>query len=418
MPTAGPRACGVGPSTHSRNSGRPDWSPRVRGWSPRPAGRRASDPLVPARAGLVPGVAGFELGTGAGPRACGVGPEHVEDLRRAMLWSPRVRGWSRRSRLPGRLRRLVPARAGLVPLRVPCPSRSDAGPRACGVGPPADWLCPSDPFWSPRVRGWSRGVENNAGAGCLVPARAGLVPEFRILVQDDDAGPRACGVGPHALNVTTMGELWSPRVRGWSLRPESRLPRSDLVPARAGLVPGGQRQRGTGRAGPRACGVGPQESDPSRVPAIWSPRVRGWSRVPAHQDRRRVAGGGPRACGVGPRINSGDDVQKLWSPRVRGWSPEASWPGSDRAVVPARAGLVPRPWGTVRRLTGGPRACGVGPAKSSPAVLGVKWSPRVRGCSQPQIRHESSAPLVPARAGFSPSSAAPAKCRLLPAQPG
>ncbi len=128
--------------------------------------------------------------------------------------------------------------------------------------------------------------------------------------------------------------------------------------------------------------------------------MRGWSRDSAHGDRERrvvpahagvvpdekkrcIKGtGGPRACGGGPARLTLGAYLTVWSPRMRGWSPV---PGGDErraAVVPAHAGVVPRKVVATDLLLCGPRACGGGPRQSVMNPSAAPWSPRMRGWSQ------------------------------------
>ncbi len=455
---SGPRACGAVPWGGCWMTTTTGWSPRVRGCSPRRAPGLEAPAVVPARAGLFPHRRTVQALRTRGPRACGAVPRVMKATRADSPWSPRVRGCSLSRYNLTASDVVVPARAGLFPSATPSGHCLTGGPRACGAVPVSHAKWALFDWWSPRVRGCSRGL--------VVPARAGLFPGQRVLRGSGVRGPRACGAVPQNVQSAVVGSAWSPRVRGCSpigLRVDQALV---VVPARAGLFPTAPRRCQPPERGPRACGAVPGQAGAGELSGWWSPRVRGCSRYiarareadgvvparaglfPRHRASDRRPLGGPRACGAVP-LHMPTLVTRLsWSPRVRGCSHGPKHGGSTAQVVPARAGLFPPwpPWHV--RCSSGPRACGAVPvptvngyyiAHVVPARAGLfpgvgatadpwhrgpracgavpcplghsatprEWSPRVRGCSLEGARGGQQVVVVPARAGLFPRAGHP-----------
>ncbi len=283
-------------------------------------------------------------GTSGGPRACGGGPWTASGSCTRTAWSPRVRGWSLERATAGYNVGVVPARAGVVPRPACCATRKDCGPRACGGGPMFGSGWDTLKGWSPSVRGWSLPAQGFDDQGSVVPARAGVVPSSRVSSISAQAwSPRVRGWSPRGQGRVAV-YWWSPRVRGWSGRLGPAMSVPVVVPARAGVVPSAARSGPGTPCGPRACGGGPCCGANSRRTRVWSPRVRGWS--------------------------------LLWSELPQ-----------DSGVVPARAGVAPRPVAARPSPTGAPCACG------DCSEVGDGWSATERG--------EAAVAVVPARAGKS-----------------
>ncbi len=336
---------------------------------------------------------------------------------------------------------MVPAQAGVVPTPSTAGWPKASGPRARGGGPPSSNSATSACSWSPRTRGWSRGMRTFIPTGGVVPAHAGVVPGPRTGRAGASGGPRARGGGPfwHASGMPKEG--WSPRTRGWSRALVGRQPEHEVVPAHAGVVPSCSGARGSGCRGPRARGGGPAVFAFVLGVALWSPRTRGWSRgvrgrrrgrgvVPAHAGVVPCTRGGPRTPLSGPRARGGGPAYRVtfvtrhsWSPRTRGWSLCGGAAPAGEPVVPAHAGVVPGPGLAVPATGSGPRARGGGPDRLAsdvarhqvvPAHAGVVpssrspspspswWSPHTRGWSRALDRLCCVVKVVPAHAGVVP----------------
>ncbi len=129
-----------------------------------------------------------------------------------------------------------------------------------------------------------------------------------------------------------------------------------------------------------------------------SPHARGWSRpcdralaaalvlparagmVPAYAALRHTAAGAPRTRGDGPATITKPVAGMVCSPHARGWSPVPPSPGLFSTVLPARAGMVPRPVSLKGSKHCAPRTRGDGPWPSAFLAKRRPWcSPHTRG---------------------------------------
>ena len=218
---------------------------------------------------------------------------------------------------------MLPAHAGMVPTSRRCWIVCGRAPRARGDGPSRSMPSPPPPTCSPRTRGWSPAQHQHQEADQVLPAHAGMVPTFQGASAPPSGAPRARGDGPIIPVRTRIKRQCSPRTRGWSpTRPLSQRP-SLVLPAHAGMVPGGGGEFPAVFRAPRARGDGPSKNSRRRNRAVCSPRTRGWSRLP------------PRS-------------------------------GFPSAVLPAHAGMVPRLRRSPNRPRRAPRARGDGPRWRKP----------------------------------------------------
>ncbi|GAC61802.1 hypothetical protein GSI01S_23_00010 [Gordonia sihwensis NBRC 108236] len=98
--------------------------------------------------------------------------------------------------------------------------------------------------------------------------------------------------------------------------------------------------------------------------------------VPSDIDRRA-----PRASGDGPPDPDITTQHRWCSPRERGWSFDGNDPPSLIAVLPARAGMVPKVGPAAVSLACAPRASGDGPDNVIIHGTTSTCSPRERGWS-------------------------------------
>ncbi len=197
--------------------------------------------------------------------------------------------------------------------------------------------------------------------------------------------------------VVRGGVACSPRTRGWTPSPRSRLSRQILLPAHAGMDPDGCGGRASARAAPRARGDGPGSRRPGAHRGYCSPRTRGWTHVreelcsgrgllpahagmdPAHAAQGRTVDTAPRARGDGPRHVERDRLLGLCSPRTRGWTRHLAGDRGHRDLLPAHAGMDPGLEHDGEGVGAAPRARGDGPL----ADVGLggldDCSPRTRG---------------------------------------
>ena len=216
----------------------------------------------------------------------------------------------------------------------------------------------------------------------------------------------------------------SPRTRGWSHADPNRHRSPPLLPAHAGMVPSWSGASRAPSSAPRARGDGPHPAERSAVDLPCSPRTRGWSRprrraddprplLPAHAGmvprppgRRWQALSAPRARGDGPGGVGEAAARDHCSPRTRGWSQEQVGRLIETQLLPAHAGMVPRAAGTAAAARTAPRARGDGPAAIRRIVHEPTCSPRTRGWSRGAGTQGAEPGLLPAHAGMVPVLAA------------
>ena len=212
----------------------------------------------------------------------------------------------------------------------------------------------------------------------------------------------------------------SPRVRGKPGTGDHPHPARRLIPARAGKTPTWPESRWSPTAHPRACGenrTGIAARDLSRGS---SPRVRGKPRrsgvcwrslglIPARAGktgcRSIMCGPGrahPRACGENHLLEPEFGGAGGSSPRVRGkpcLDPQSLSPAG---LIPARAGKTPTVAAPLSLGAAHPRACGENSSYHSRPRAPKGSSPRVRGKPVIARSDQRVQRLIPARAGKTP----------------
>ena len=270
--------------------------------------------------------------------------------------SPRVRGKLVVRGGPGSLGRLIPARAGKTMPTALTVCKHWAHPRACGENKNNHYAHQLHGGSSPRVRGKRVSRSPLAGAGRLIPARAGKTQAQPPIPHPHPAHPRACGENRTSARKPHARAGSSPRVRGKRTGEASWRRVPGLIPARAGKT---QRHR--------------------------PPPGHGW----AH----------PRACGENPRVWRAHDPGDGSSPRVRGKRVDDEEAGRGGGLIPARAGKTSALFATQGTVPAHPRACGENATTRPVWRAGPGSSPRVRGkrTDEPLVR--AHVRLIPARAG-------------------
>ena len=177
------------------------------------------------------------------------------------------------------------------------------------------------------------------------------------------AGPRTRGDGSHAALGCLGAVDWSPHTRGWLLGHNRVILRYALVPAHAGMARMGAKAAGIASTGPRTRGDGSFTQASSRTLPGWSPAHAGMA--PAHTSARGCWTTGPRTRGDGSPFARASSYPWNWSPHTRGWLGGGRyWPVAS-ALVPAHAGMAPRPVLVRHHPGAGPRTRGDGSAWSS-----------------------------------------------------
>ncbi len=334
--------------------------------------------------------------------------------------SPRTRGWSQDPPEPSQRALVLPAHAGMVPATRSQTAKTPRAPRARGDGPYGlESLAPKI-LCSPRTRGWSHFQAGGDAVGEVLPAHAGMVPSARCWRSRGRCAPRARGDGPRRSCGWVLQHPCSPRTRGWSLVPGAAVQLAAVLPAHAGMVPGGRLDLPAPCSAPRARGDGPLQGQDVRPTLMCSPRTRGWSReppcygedgsvlpahagmVPAPRSPPEDAMGAPRARGDGPVAVLHAEAHGLCSPRTRGWSPGDLFADDRVFVLPAHAGMVPAPRSPPEDAMGAPRARGDGPSTYWLEGFLQLCSPRTRGWSHLRVDGVAALVVLPVHAGMVP----------------
>ena len=352
-----PRTRGAGPGVIAELRQALESSPHTRGWSRCIGCDYDGEPVVPAHAGLVPRRHRVPVRDGRRPRTRGAGPAGAGFGSVTVQSSPHTRGWS-----PQLLASLihpvvVPAHAGLVRTAARSCGTRCGRPRTRGAGPPRPPADDPRRKSSPHTRGWSGRDHGRARGRVVVPAHAGLVPNLPCRVEDGAGRPRTRGAGPDARHDRVERSQSSPHTRGWSHLGVERGHGADVVPAHAGLVPGGSSTRKTPAGRPRTRGAGPTPAGKGRSNRPSSPAHAGL--VPRRRRRPACGRRRPRTRGAGPIPAAFAGWVHGSSPHTRGWSLASDHVASGHAVVPAQRGAGPD-WMATRKTksTSSPRTRG------------------------------------------------------------
>ena len=257
----------------------------------------------------------------------------------------------------------------------------------------------------------------------VLPARAGVVLQRRGRGWQVHRAPRASGGGPRCTPMFFASPTCSPRERGWSLLGRSGRTRHPVLPARAGVVLLPELAPRPVVGAPRASGGGPSGFARTRCTTWCSPRERGWSQagqpaptsarvlparagvVPRPRRAPQPRTRAPRASGGGPGLVRAWHVYPGCSPRERGWSQLAPRFGLGRCVLPARAGVVRLRLRVLTHDHRAPRASGGGPRGALPFAVIDPVLPARAGMVRPRAPPQAGLPSVPRASGDGPASA-------------
>ena len=237
------------------------WS-RARGSSPLARGLRQPSwrpccgcRIIPARAGFTPPSRWPPSGTADHPRSRGVYCPSVCSASIMPGSSPLARGLP--SRIPsfGYPKRIIPARAGFTHSPASALDWSQDHPRSRGVYRPGPRPCCSPRGSSPLARGLPVDGHVHAGAGGIIPARAGFTCWPCIWTTGAADHPRSRGVYSTPPLKTFLIDGSSPLARGLPVGNAAQSSEEGIIPARAGFtVEAVPRRRGL-RDHPRSRGV-------------------------------------------------------------------------------------------------------------------------------------------------------------------
>ena len=173
--------------------------------------------------------------------------------------------------------------------------------------------------------------------------------------------PRSRGVYASSSRIAALTAGSSPLARGLPCRPSHLAAKSGIIPARAGFTTRGRLRVFRPGDHPRSRGVYGRSR---------------WGRLPAH-------GSSPLARGLRSRRTSETHVD---------------------GIIPARAGFTPRGGPPTGRSRDHPRSRGVYPPVHPPFPTHVGSSPLARGLLELRRHVLARLGIIPARAGFTPSS--------------
>ena len=435
-------------------------SPLARGLRPLPPGRGGDGRIIPARAGftvipagakreangssplarglqgswelefgyfgIIPARAGFTVSSSAHrrmrpdhPRSRGVYTER--DLTRVLAQgsSPLARGLhAGRERATG-IRGIIPARAGFTLGRPTAGRRGWDHPRSRGVYPPGTRRASPSKGSSPLARGLlTIRLSASAWTG-IIPARAGFTRRPAGARRRQRDHPRSRGVYERGRRVPGVGARIIPARAGFTPRRRAlagrspgssplarglhmkRIVHSDdegIIPARAGFTEYKAMRDHRARDHPRSRGVYRCRTGPYGLSGGSSPLARGLRRVRDRLDDGLVDH--PRSRGV----------YRLWwrrpppdtgsSPLARGL-PYLIWTGErEPGIIPARAGFTCSSAGPRARTWDHPRSRGVYTSRASRPCSAGGSSPLARGLPLRVAALGMGCGIIPARAGF------------------
>ena len=339
------------------------WS-RARGSSPLARGLRQPSwrpccgcRIIPARAGFTPPSRWPPSGTADHPRSRGVYCPSVCSASIMPGSSPLARGLP--SRIPsfGYPKRIIPARAGFTHSPASALDWSQDHPRSRGVYRPGPRPCCSPRGSSPLARGLPVDGHVHAGAGGIIPARAGFTCWPCIWTTGAADHPRSRGVYSTPPLKTFLIDGSSPLARGLPVGNAAQSSEEGIIPARAGFTP-------SRPAGP------PPPGD--------HPRSRGVYR------RQRLHRGIPAGS----------------SPLARGLPAWGNLAYLSIRIIPARAGFTASSPSACTHRRDHPRSRGVYTARPGVARARSGSSPLARGLRFSSLSSRCRIGIIPARAGF------------------
>ena len=280
------------------------------------------------------------------------------------------------------------------------------------------------------------GDDDDDAARAVLPAQAGVFLDDQDLVTDDERPPRAGGGLPPSAITGKLGIESSPRRRGSSLRPNGGGSLRDVLPAQAGVFPSYDVFPGPLIRPPRAGGGLPAMSLAQMKALTSSPRRRGSSGyagdrrgagrvLPAQAgvfqrfaSSRRRSPSPPRAGGGLPYVGHSTYLVKASSPRRRGSSGLQPRHDLPRLVLPAQAGVFRGDSSWRCRSSGPPRAGGGLPVSGGISSRTTLSSPRRRGSSPGRGLGDRLPGVLPAQAGVFQRGCLPLSLRRSPPRAG
>ena len=272
--------------------------------------------------------------------------------------------------------RLIPARAGKTDITASTAGWRAAHPRSRGENLPVAGEDSLDDGSSPLARGKRRPHGRNRHEGRLIPARAGKTSPGPAVIRPGGAHPRSRGENDVGDGVHCLVSGSSPLARGKRPRRPGGLPRTRLIPARAGKTRIRSSPRSLSAAHPRSRGendtlkqAGQQAEGSSplaRGKHHASERIRSTNRlIPARagktfldQIARLGRAAHPRSRGENLTVGAHSWPPCGSSPLARGKRRCAGCVASALRLIPARAGKTTRLVSRSQTMTAHPRSRG------------------------------------------------------------
>ena len=109
--------------------------------------------------------------------------------------------------------------------------------------------------FSPRVWGWSGTIGHIHRHDNVLPTRVGMVRFSNWSRSAFSRSPHACGDGPVLPIDVPLGQVFSPRVWGWSVSTRYVYRLRNVLPTRVGMVRVMHSANGSRERSPHACGM-------------------------------------------------------------------------------------------------------------------------------------------------------------------
>ena len=332
--------------------------------------------------------------------------------------SPLARGLQAPPRDPRPRGRIIPARAGFTGRRRPRPSARADHPRSRGVYNDDLVRHGVSGGSSPLARGLQLALQAEGRGLRIIPARAGFTTRSRLLCSMSRDHPRSRGVYSRATTVTSSPGGSSPLARGLLGGKLGGGGYVRIIPARAGFTPDGVRVLGADRDHPRSRGVYGFAPPLERIFRGSSPLARGLPGqvqavegaqgiIPARAGFTRRSGTAmslssdhPRSRGVYPGHAHRAQAVGGSSPLARGLLPLQPPLRELSRIIPARAGFTLSTATTWRSSRDHPRSRGVYWPPTTPSSNEAGSSPLARGLHAANPTLAEAWRIIPARAGF------------------
>ena len=374
--------------------------------------------IIPARAGFTNRTADYIRRVKDHPRSRGVYTATLRACQKTRGSSPLARGLPSSGSAGGRRNGIIPARAGFTDRGGGGESSHEDHPRSRGVYQVSFPGRTGQLGSSPLARGLLGGPRRRVARARIIPARAGFTSTTAPATGRPEDHPRSRGVYVRRRPWSSGAGGSSPLARGLPI--PSALPgvEAGIIPARAGVTWPMRTTPPISRDHPRSRGVyapveaqGPRSGGSSPLARGLQERVGNFDSfegiIPARAGFTFYSGaadGGfrdhPRSRGVYTTITRAMNHQRGSSPLARGLRDGDVGGGVGARIIPARAGFTPTSRCSRPRSRDHPRSRGVYVHGRQDHGLGQGSSPLARGLLRGRTGPLVYARIIPARAGF------------------